>query len=418
MGVTGDPSGGTVTAGSSINLYMNFANESSGVLVTPTAVQLDITAGSVAPLVPDAAGPFAWSGASSYVPGQVWQAATGQFAFAWPVPSGTPPGVYVATWTITYSGDEFLTWEAFIVLAPPGTAVPSGDIGFWTGSIDYVPSPANLAMLTPVSIPLGSVDDNGICWLINKLEGWDGPDVQGGGITPAAGDHGGFPSAQFYAPRNMTLTVTASAPTQALRDMARALLQQAIPVNDMAVLTYNEPVPKQVAMRRSGKLPETYPTLCDVQFTIGAVAPDPRKYSVQVNDPQVEASPPTATGFTVPFTLPLTISAATPGGAIACTNGGTFETRPVITITGPITSPALSNATTGQTVSWTGLVLASTDVLTVDFQACTGLLNGVYRPADLFSSWWVLPPGTSVVQLSGQADSGADMSVQWSDSWI
>ena len=56
---------------------------------------------------------------------------------------------------------------------------------------------------------------------------------------------------QYYAARAITLTVTASAPTQALRDLARALLQHAVPISDLAVFTYNEPVPKQAAVRRS-----------------------------------------------------------------------------------------------------------------------------------------------------------------------
>src|SRR6266487_4502712 len=85
-----------------------------------------------------------------------------------------------------------------------------------------------------------------------RSDGWDSPDVQGAGVIPKSGDHGGWATPQFYAPRALTWTITASAPSQALRDQARALLQQAVPVSDLATIIYDEPVPKQIQARRSG----------------------------------------------------------------------------------------------------------------------------------------------------------------------
>jgi Siphovirus-type tail component, C-terminal domain len=304
-------------------------------------------------------------------------------------------------------------------------ATPAIDTGFWTGAIDYTPASGNGTILSGVSIPLGEVDGNGIAWLINRLEGWDSPDVQGGGVIPKSGDHGAWAAPQYYAARQLTLTLSASAPTQALRDQARALLQQAVPVSDLALFTYNEPVPKQMMVRRSGRITETYPTLADVTFVVGLVAPDPRKYGTQaLSTGPVNVSPAGMGGFTVPFTVPFSLPAQPPSGSAAVTNPGTFETRPVIMINGPITNPALINVTTGQTVSWTGLVLGPADVLTVDFKLRQAFLNGAYRSADLGSAWWTLPagtpgtPGTSTIQLGGTPGSGASFQVNWRPSWI
>ena len=43
----------------------------------------------------------------------------------------------------------------------------------------------------------------------------------------------------------------ASSPTQAIRDQARAFMQQVVPICDLGVFTYDEPVPKLAYVRRN-----------------------------------------------------------------------------------------------------------------------------------------------------------------------
>lgn len=288
------------------------------------------------------------------------------------------------------------------------------DTGFWTGSLTYTPPAGSTTQLSPVSIPFGTTDANGITWLLKNFEGWDGTDVQGPGNVARSGDHGAWASSQFLAPRIITLTLLASAATQALRDLARALLQQALPVSDLAVFLLNEPVPKQASVRMSGRITETYPTTLDVEFTVPMAAPDPRKYGAPN---LVSTVAPVQNGVTLPVTLPFTLPAQTPGGAVTVTNAGSFETRPLVTINGPITSPFLQNVTTGQIVSFTGLVLGAADSLVVDFNARQAFFDGVYRTADITSSWWSIPPGTVTIQLGGTGSAGAQMSVSWQSAW-
>ena len=89
-------------AGESVTLFGDFY--SAGALADPDSITLDITYGSVLGMLPDAAGPFAYSGASGSVPGQVWRTGTGQYAFTWQVPAGAAAGDYVANWTFTLGG--------------------------------------------------------------------------------------------------------------------------------------------------------------------------------------------------------------------------------------------------------------------------------------------------------------------------
>ncbi len=413
----------TLAAGSTGTLYLDFYDEGSGALADPASIELDITFGEVVGSAPDVAGPYTYQGASSQplTPGIIWRIGTGQYACQWAVPAGTPAGVYTANWTCVYSGRTVLAVENFNVTgyAAMLPTAPSADLGYWTGSIAYTPPASNLAAgTTPVTIPLGGVDSNGTAWLLNKISGWDSPPVQGAGVLPMSGDHGAWPAPQFYAARTITLTVTAIAQTQALRDVARAMLQQAVPVSDMAVFTYNEPVPKMALVRRSGKVTEKAHDLFSVTFTIGLIAVDPRKYSAQQLTASAAAIPTSLIGVTLPVTIPFTLPAQTPGGLVQVTNAGTFETRPVVTIQGPLTSPALVNVTTGQTVSWSGLVLGATDQLVVDFLNRQAAFNGAYRSADLASSWWVMAPGVTLIQLSGSQDAGATMQVAWRHAWI
>jgi hypothetical protein len=412
-------------AGQPYTLTLNFYNEVTNTLTDPSSVQLDITYGQQVGFVADTAGPYTYQGASSPTTGQVWRTGVGQYACIWNIPYGTAQGVYVANWTCSYGGNTFLGVEDFTVSGGVPITVTGGDTGFWTGGIIY--SAAGL------DIEFGKTDSNGITWLWQKIEGWDGPDVQGAGVIPRSGDHGAWASPQFYAARTMTLTVTASAPSQSLRDTARGLLQQAVPVSDLAQLRYDEPVPKFTWVRRSGKLTEAYPTLADVTFTVGLVAPDPRKYAMTQRSATIGLSPTGAGGGMVePFAVPFTLQASAAPGATTAINGGSFETPPVVVVSGPVTAPTLANTATGQTVSWSTLTLGMGHVLVVDFlnrqayvdpssvSTSPGIpsAGGTYWPADATSSWWKLQPGSNQIQFGGTASAGASAAVYWRDAYI
>jgi hypothetical protein len=311
------------------------------------------------------------------------------------------------------------------------------DIGYWTGSITYQPAYSS----SPFVISIGTgADSDGISWIWQSITGWDGPATVGS-VQQRGSDQGGWATAQYFGPRAITVTLYASAPTQAARDLARNKLQQAIPVDDLATLVYNEPVPKQAYIRRTGALVEAYPTLTDVTFTCVLVAPDMRKYStvlktwpvatlVEANYMTIALSPAYTT---VPFTLPDNVNPAMQ----AAENNGSIETRPTITIYGPLKSPAVRLQSTGQTVSWSSLTLNTGDVLYADFDARVAYYNpgfsvpshpgtgqkpvSGYVPADITSSLFTLYPGYNAVELlSGnlQVTDAGQMMVNHRDAYI
>jgi len=395
-------------AGRTYTLTGEYYNEAGarGVLADPTGgVSLTITYGSGGPTV---AGPFVYAGSSTPTSGEIYRQAIGTYAIDWLIPYSAASGVYVLTWTFTDGpfGTPYPAVENVAIIGGGLTPPVAPDTGFWTGTLTG----------GGVTIPLGGVDENGVGWALLKVGGWDSPDTVGG-VAQYGGDHGGIPGPQYYTPRMITLTVQANAPTQAARDEARAMMQQAAGINDLGLFTYDEPVPKQAAVRRSGRVPETYPTLCQCRFSVLLVAPDPRKYSTQTK--QVTCSPTgPVLGIAAPLTAPVALPAQPPAPVVALENDGRFETRPRVLISGPITGPGLYNQTTGQLVSFSTLALAAGDSLVVDFQAKLGYLNGSPRFADLASSWWTLAPGTTQVVLQGAAATGSQMTVTYQDAWM
>lgn len=396
-------------AGQIVTLDGTYYNEpgAHGALVDPSGgVSLTITYGTGGDTV---AGPFVYSGASSPTSGELYRVSTGVYAFDWSIPYSAATGIYVMNWTFTDGpyATEFDGVENVPVTGGAVTPPANPDTGFWTGSLSC----------NGVTIPLGAVDGNGVGWSLLKVDGWDGaPTV--GSVAQRGGDHGGIPSPQFFGPRPITLTVSASAPSQAARDVARAMMQQAVDVNALGLFVYQgEPVPKQSAVRRSGVLKESYPTLNTVDFSVLLIAPDPRKYGTQTKVITSSANGQTL-GITTPLTPPITLPAQPPAGSASVENDGNFETRPQVTITGPITGPAIYNQTSGQSVSFSSLVLGGGDVLTVDFQNRIAYLNGAARFADLASAWFTLLPGVTQLVLQGAAAAGSQMTITYQDAWM
>lgn len=292
-------------------------------------------------------------------------------------------------------------------------------VGYWSGSLSYGSK----------SIPFGNIDSNGTYWLLQKVDGWDGVDVGSGQVTQNEGDHGGVPSPAFYAPRYMTLLVTAMSPTQALRDVARSDMASVCPVGeggagDLATFVYNEPIPKTCLVRRKDgdRIQEASLDLNSVTFSIPLVAPDPRKYSVQTyTSPIAPPSPPV--GLAPPFTPPILLPSATPSNQGTFVNHGNFNTPWYATVFGPWTSPSFASVEQGKTITFTGLSLGAGDYLSVDALNYMGFLNGsAYYSADEGSDWFRLLPDTALtpggvnsVRIGGSGSGSAQ--ITYSDAW-
>ncbi|GAA1164079.1 hypothetical protein F4556_002355 [Kitasatospora gansuensis] len=245
---------------------------------------------------------------------------------------------------------------------------------------------------------LGAVDAAGIAWTIDPdgLQGWDSPDVRTR-YTEREADHGAWAGPVYLQARVLTLTGKIIAPDLASLDLATDQLSAAAALTD-TVLTVVEAVPRQVTVRRSGRLLLRPDTDRIASYSVLLTAADPRRYSTTLQS-QSTALPSVTGGLTLPVTLPLTITATTVSGTITLTNAGTVATRPQLTLTGPVTTPTITVQYPDGTVRALlyGDSLGAGDVLVIDTDQHSAVLNGaVSRRMYLSGQWPEIPPGTSV----------------------
>ncbi|MFL4947475.1 phage distal tail protein [Streptomyces sp. MMS24-I31] len=272
------------------------------------------------------------------------------------------------------------------------------------------------------SIPLGGVDTAGVAWALQSLEGWDSAEVRSE-YTDREADHGAWASPVYLGARPITLTGTVTAPDRATLEDALERLRAAAALTDTTLVVYELTTPKQATVRRSGKPLFAYVTDRIATYSVMVTAADPRRYGTTLQS-GTTGLPTTTGGLAFPVTFPITFSATTVSGAINAVNSGTFETRPVLTITGPVTAPSISALYQDGTVKQLiySLDLASGDVLVIDTDAHTAMLGSVSRRRFLTvpSGWPTIPAGSSVNYQfqSSTYNASAMLTATWRSAWM
>ena len=151
-------------------------------------------------------------------------------------------------------------------------------------------------------------------------------------------------------------------------------------------------------------------------------AADPVLYS---QNEQNSAPATVSSGGGIPFPIPFPIpfGAGTSGGTVTVTNSGNANTWPRFVLTGPVTNPAISNVTRGETLTFIGLALSASQTLIVETKptryALVGTTNvqGAIRWSD--SRWPKLSPGANTIQFTGGGTSGAtNLVTYWRDGYL
>ncbi|MET8982144.1 hypothetical protein ABZX85_41830 [Streptomyces sp. NPDC004539] len=268
-------------------------------------------------------------------------------------------------------------------------------------------------------VALGSVDDAGVAWYLQTLEGWDSPEIRAQ-YSDREGDHGAWPSPVYLGSRPVTLGGTIVAPSTAQLEEAMERLRAAAGLTD-TVLVVDESDPKRAVVRRSGKVLIQYLTDTTAQYSVLVTAADPRRYE-SVEQTAQTALPTTTGGLVLPAAPPLTISATTVSGQITATNRGSIATRPLITIAGPVQQPtvaALYGDGTVRSLAYTD-TLGAGDVLTIDTDAHTVMLGAASRRRYLSGQWPEIPPGESVtIAFTAAAyNATALLTARWRSAWL
>jgi len=277
-------------------------------------------------------------------------------------------------------------------------------------------------------IPIGGVDTAGVAWSLQTFDGWDGSEVRAE-YTERESDHGTWASPVYLGSRPLTLTGTVTAPDRATLDDALERLRTAAALGDTTLVVYEQTEAKQATVRRSGKPLFAYLTDRIATYSVLLTAADPRRYST-VLQTGTTALPSTTGGLTFPITFPVTFSATTVSGQINAANRGSMDTRPVLTIAGPVTAPVVSALYADGSVRQLiySLDLASGDVLVIDTDARTVILNGVTsrrRFMTVSGGWPTIPaavngtPTTVAYQFqSSTYNASAMLTATWRSAWM
>lgn len=272
----------------------------------------------------------------------------------------------------------------------------------------------------PLNLPTG-VTQLGV----NILDGWDDTMPIDVLVTSRGSRDGDVPSSHFPArSRNVTLSGWMYCTSRTAARLAWTnLVANAFPSNVDLVLTRFEPdTAKQLTVRRAGSIelpPAMNLTGPHFRFLVPLIAPDPLKYSSTVDlNATTGIAGLSSGGLVVPVLLPAVFTAASGQlNQLSVTNVGSYPTRFVTTITGPLpTGWHWDNSTTGFTLGL-DVDLGMGDVLVLDHAAETATFNDVQISPAIVGDWWDLPPGPNVLKLYGNFDPAATVTVTGRSAW-
>lgn len=106
-------------------------------------------------------------------------------------------------------------------------------------------------------------------------------------------------------------------------------------------------------------------------------------------------------------------AASTGGGPITVTVSGVDSANPVWYVPGPATNPTLTNSTTGESLTWNGIV-PTNQTLVIDMGAQTATLEGANVFEFVSGSWVQLDPGANRISYSAGNTTNSSI-VYWNE---
>lgn len=265
--------------------------------------------------------------------------------------------------------------------------------------------------------------------LYKNWQGLEGPDMRlSSYVRP--GEHGAQISNQLYGGRTITLPGRIAARDittyQSLRRKlmeALRIIKDAKAVSQPVLLTFTTmdglQLQANVYLKDTLQLPTN--SLENANFLISLFSPDAPLYSQSVSTYSI--SMPTTTGVVYPVIYPVTYPAVN-GGQAAVNNAGDMDTPMVIIFNGPLTSPFITNLTTGETFLIHYTIPAGQYIIvdTSKNPAPSILLNGqsnMLQYFDLGNTWMELVPGNNNLKIgtSLTSDSG-NVQVQFRSAYF
>jgi hypothetical protein len=259
----------------------------------------------------------------------------------------------------------------------------------------------------------------------NILDGWDDTSPVQALVTSRGNRDGDVPSDHFPLRSRVIMLggwLYCTSRTTARQAWA-SLAANAFPLNtDLTLVRYEPDAAKQVTCRRSGQIelpPATNASGPHFRFLVTLMAFDPLKYAATLDiNATTGIAGASSGGVVAPVVAPVVVTAASGQlNQINAYNGGSYETRPLVTITGPLPSGwHWDNTTTGQSLAL-AVSLGAADSLILDHSTQTATLNGTVVSPAITGNWWTIIHGPNVLKLFGDFSTTATVTVTGRSAW-
>lgn len=263
-------------------------------------------------------------------------------------------------------------------------------------------------------------DEQGVVWKLTVLDGWfDGWESgTGTGVQQRGGADGSWVSPQYAGPRviHPKGTIEADSWDGVTRAWDRLLAE--IPFRDLGpilVSTGEGTYPEQMALIRQEGPPLLQNRFDNrAEFSLSLLAPDPRKYAA-VSQSLTLVLPMSSGGLAFPRTYPITFTETPSQSSATVVNEGTWNSPPMLTITGPCPPCRISNLSTAQSLRVVDAIPAGQS-LVIDVHAGTATVGGQSR--SVLGSWWELTPGPNTIAFTADGyDAAAQLLVSFRSAW-
>lgn len=269
----------------------------------------------------------------------------------------------------------------------------------------------------------GLLIGDGTPYDIVEMSGLDQPEVRFR-EQPRLQNHGVYSSDEFVDSRRIVLSITTSAGSHSeLATLLDALAKAFMPGADEAPLVFQLPgyAKRQVNVRvrrRSMTVNRDYMFRLP-GIVVELAASDPRIYSTTQSTQSWGLTNVTA-GLTFSAGFDMSFGGSVTASSRSLNNAGTFATRPVCMIAGPISNPTITHEPSGKYLAFTGSLVAF-EWLDIDLEARTVLLNGAasrYSWLTADSQWWELAPGANPIRFTAGAYDTGLLTVTWRSAWL
>lgn len=276
-------------------------------------------------------------------------------------------------------------------------------------------------------------DNNGVGWLVYKDSGWYDPvDVRTRSDEKTVSD-GDYSEDNRNAPRVISLIGHAKAPDTRTADAAMDQFDAVLRSPGLKQLVVEENNRNLMAYVRLASAHTERLTTRTFDFQLVMTAPDPRKLSTVQNSITVPLSSPSPGG--AQWNGPAGNTGSQWNGPAGNTGmqwwasgvsnlgvidntASTADADILFTFTGPLTNPSILNITTGEVLTYQGVLLTG-DTVTIDTGTGRVLYGGVDRGPSLAPAQLFLAPAKTSTTIAFTSSGGSGvLTAAWRQSLI